>query len=351
MAQRLDVERAALTGDPVTLAEGMADDYFNLSAISVAATGLVAYRTATAKRQLSWFDRSGTARGTVGEPDGNDLRSPRVSSVGRRVVVNRSVEGNPDLWLLDGARTSRWTFDAALDAFPLWSPDGTRIVFSSARTGPFDIYLTLTSSPGLEERIVASSQTKVPFSWSANGGVLLYASFDTQTNTDLWVVPMVGDRSPSVFLKTPFRETYGAFSPNGRWVAYQSNESGRPEIYVRPFAPTGAAGTAVVAAEGQRQVSTAGGIDPVWRADGKELDYLDQAGTMMAAPIIVTEATLELGAPMALFPTRIYGGGVDTQLGWQDNVAPDGRFLINTVLETADAPITLLMNWNPEATK
>ena len=122
---------------------------------------------------------------------------------------------------------------------------------------------------------------------------------------------MVGDRTPSVFLKTPFREAYGAFSPDGRWVAYQSNESGRSEIYVRPFVPPGAAGTGAGAAGGQWQVSTAGGIHPVWRPDGKELYYLNPAGAMMAAPITVTGSTLEPGAPVVLFPTRIVGGGVD----------------------------------------
>ena len=124
---------------------------------------------------------------------------------------------------------------------------------------------------------------------------------------------MVGDRTPSVFLKTPFREAWASFSPDGRWVAYQSNESGRTEIYVRPFVPPGATGAG--AAVGQWQVSTAGGIFPVWRPDGKELYYLNPAGAMMAAPITVTGTTLEPGAPVVLFPTRIVGGGVDGATG------------------------------------
>jgi hypothetical protein len=152
-----------------------------------------------------------------------------------------------------------------------------------------------------------------------------------------------------VVLKTPFREIWGAFSPDGRWVAYESIESGRNDIYVRQFVPPGAAGTAAGAAGSQWQVSTAGGVFPVWRPDGKELYYLNPAGAMMAAPITVTGSTLEPGAPVVLFPTRIYGGGVDAALGRQYDVAPDGRFLINTVLDNAAAPITLLMNWNPEA--
>jgi hypothetical protein len=160
---------------------------------------------------------------------------------------------------------------------------------------------------------------------------------------------MVGDRTPAVFLKTSFREIYGAFSPDGRWVAYQSNESGRAEIYIRRFVPPGAAGTTSTAAGGQWQVSTTGGITPVWRSDGKELYYLNPSGGMMAAPIVVTGGTLAPGAPVMLFPTRIYGGGVDQQLGWQYDVAPDGRFLINTEPDNVVAPITLLQNWQPDA--
>jgi Tol biopolymer transport system component len=336
-------------GEPVTLADGVAvDATFNRSAISVAATGLVAYRTgASSQRQLTWFDRSGTARGTVGDPDAT-VAQPRVSPDGRRVVVERTVQRNTDLWLLDGSRTSRFTFDAAIDRNPVWAPDGTRIVFSSARRGVYDLYQQRTSGAGVEERLLASDQTKVPGSWSADGRFVLYVSLDPQTNSDLWVVPMVGDRTPSVVLKTPFREAYGAFSPDGRWVAYHSNESGRPEIFVRPFVPPGAAGPAT---GGQWQVSTAGGVFPVWRRDGKELYYLNPAGAMMAAPITVTGATLDPGAPVVLFPTRIYGGAADSPIGRQYDVAPDGRFLINTELESAAAPITLLQNWQPEAKK
>jgi hypothetical protein len=148
-----------------------------------------------------------------------------------------------------------------------------------------------------------------------------------------------------VFLKTPFREVYGEFSPDGRFVAYHSNESGRPEIYIRPFVPPGGASTAAAAAGGQWQVSTEGGIMAVWRADGRELYYINPAGAMMAAPIA---GTGEPGAPVMLFPTHIFGGGGDIQQGRQYDVAADGRFLINTTLNAAAAPITLLQNWNPE---
>jgi hypothetical protein len=161
---------------------------------------------------------------------------------------------------------------------------------------------------------------------------------------------MVGDRTPSLFLKTLFREVLGEFSPDGRWVAYQSNESGRDEVYVRPFVPpldpNGAAATAPATAGGQWQVSTGGGIQPAWRRDGKELYYLNPEGAMMAAPI-TTGATLSPGAPVVLFPTRVVGGGADTGTGRQYDVAPDGRFLINTELSGDAAPITLIQHWKP----
>ncbi len=155
VAERLDLAQAALTGAPVTVAD-------EVGTVSVAATGLVAYRAGTgSQRQLTWFDRSGTVRGTVGDPDGNDLQNPKVSPDGRRVVVGRRVQGNSDLWLLDGARMSRFTFDPAPDLSPVWSPDGTQIAFRSNRAASrFDLYRKLTNGTGVEERLVASDQNK-----------------------------------------------------------------------------------------------------------------------------------------------------------------------------------------------
>ena len=308
VAQRLDVAKGALTGEPVTLAEDVAVDTRYRLGVSVATTGLMAYRTgAGSQRQLTWMDRSGTVLGTVGEPD--VYSNPRVSPDGRRVAVQRAVQGNEDIWLLDGARMSKFTFDPALDMRPVWSPDGTRIAFTSTRTGAGDLYQKLTSGAGTEERLVTSDQLKIATSWSRDG-FLLFNSSDAQTNTDLWVVPTAGNRAPSVFLKTSDRDVNGVFSPDGRWVAYMSNLSGRQEIYVRPFADPSAAG-------GQWQVSTTGGAFPVWRHDGQELYYLNPAGAMMAAPIKIIGTTVEPGVPLLLFPTQIVGGGREAQHGRQ----------------------------------
>ena len=162
---------------------------------------------------------------------------------------------------------------------------------------------------------------------------------DPKNGPDLSVLPLDGDRKPFVFLSTRFDERVGQFSPDGHWVAYQSNESGRNEVYVRPFPGPG----------GASPVSTSGGIQPRWRADGKELYYIAPDGTLMAVPITVKGATLEPGVPAVLFRTRIWGGGTNAGSRQQYDVAPDGRFLINvTTADATNAPITVLLNWKPK---
>jgi serine/threonine protein kinase len=351
VAQRLDLERKALTGDPVTVADPVADDYQWLaSAASVSAAGLVAYRTGANRRQLAWFDRSGKALGRFGAPDDQDLNAPRVSPDGHWVAVHHTVQGNTDVWLLDGIRTRRFTFDAARDRGPMWSPDGRRIAFDSFRKGRRDLYQKSFDGAGSDELLLESPQEKFANDWSADGRFLLFGSIDPQTGYDLWVLPMDGDRKPWAFLKTSFNERWGTFSPDGRWVAYMSDETGQMEIYIRSFEGN-AASAAISSAGAQLQVSTAGGVYPRWRPDGQELYYLGPPSQMMAAPIKATGGTLRPGEPVALFRTRIYGGGIDVQQGRQYDVTRDGRFLINMVLDDASAPITLLQNWKPEMKK
>jgi Tol biopolymer transport system component len=347
VAQQLDPARATLVGEPVRVDDEVAVNNFERSAVSVSATGMVAYRIGGAKqRQLAWFNPFGKQLGTVGAADPTWGR-PRVSPDGQRVVVARTLQGNQDLWLLEGSSMSRFTFDAATDDISIWSPDGTRIVFTSTRTGGGDLYEKLASGAGSEMRFVASEEVKTPSSWSRDGRFILFHSTDPQTSSDIWVTA-VGDGfgkpndKAAVLLKTPFREVWGAFSPDGQWVAYMSNEYGPPEIYVRPFSAPGAP-----PAEGLRQVSTAGGIHPVWRPDGRELYYIDPVGALVAAPIAVNGSTLVPGTPTVRFSTRILGGGIDAGQGRQYDIAPDGRFLINTVIDDVDSPITLLQHWRP----
>ena len=185
-------------------------------------------------------------------------------------------------------------------------------------------------------------ENKTPLAWSSDGRFLLYATLDPKTGPDLWALPLVGERKPFPVVQTPFEESAGQFSPDGRWLVYQSNESGRMEIYVRPFPGPG----------DQWAVSTAGGSQPRWRPDGKELFYVAPDARLMAAPIGVApdRQTLEPGTPVPLFSTRLASGSNITG-GFgskaQYMVAPDGRFLMNVAVEGATpSPITVVLNWD-----
>jgi eukaryotic-like serine/threonine-protein kinase len=354
VAQRLDVAKAALTGAPVTLASGVVAG-MGISA-SVSATGLVAYRLAgRSHTQLTWFDRSGAAQGTIGQ---RDMWMPRVSPDGRRVVYVRGTESPSRIWLLDGSRTSPLTSGTNANWSGMWSPDGTRIVFESSRsTDQRELYEKLVNGAVGDERLLLDlgqvKGSERPTSWSPDGRFLLYDSFGPGPGTDLWVLPMTGPPKPFAFLQSSFRKSSAVFSPDGRWVAYESNESGQNEIYVRPFRPPGEKDPDAASASVQWQVSSSGGVAATWRPDGREIFYLDPSGAMMAAPITVSRATLAAGTPVKLFQTRIFGGG-EQSLGRNYDVAPDGRFLIETLdtaLNSAAAPITLIQNWTPDTTK
>jgi Tol biopolymer transport system component len=346
LAQRLDADKAALVGEPITLTEGM-------GVVSASSTGLLAFRSGLAEgaNQLEWRTRSGGELGVVGTPDPS-YTAPRVSPDGRRVAVSRGTQGSPDLWMLEGERSTRATFDAKTTGYPVWSPDGTRLVFTSLKTGISDLYIAQANG-GEEARVLLrNDQTKYASSWSADGRYLLYFSTGPGTGVDLWVMPMTGDRKPWPFLRTPFFEVWGQFSPDMKWVAYQSNESGHYEVYVRPFTVPGADGATPAASSGKWQVSTAGGISPMWSADGRELYFVNRAGEMTAVPIGANGTSLVQGAPVRLFKSRILGGGEDLQWGRQYDVTSDGRFLINAVIGSdVVTPITLIQNWNPDPRK
>jgi Tol biopolymer transport system component len=295
------------------------------------------------RRQLTWVDREGIARGTVGPPDENALNSPELAPNGN-VAVGRTVQGNTDVWLIDNGRNvfERFTLDPALDANPQWSPDGTRVVFSSTRNGRSSLFEKAASRAGDDRLLLASGESMIPLDWSVDGQWLLFGTRHPKTGLDLWAAPMAPDRKPVLVLRTEFDETAGQFSPDGRWVTYQSNESKPVQIYIQPFPGPGST----------RQVTTAGGTQPRWRPDGKELSYVGLDGRLMAVPIAVgADRHLEAGAAVALFRTQlatgasINSGGTGSKA--QYAVAPDGRFLMNMTLEAATAPpITVVLNWD-----
>jgi eukaryotic-like serine/threonine-protein kinase len=339
VAQAFDAERGTFTGDRITVADPVAfDGAFNLGGFSVSPAGPIAYRAGGSQRRLlTWFGRDGKPMGTAGELDEGAPQFPELSADGRRLADSRFVQSNSDVWLTDltrGGRT-RFTFDAALDSISLWSPDGKWIAFRSNRKGAYDLYLKASTGAGDEELILQSTHNKAPLSWSADGRYLLYWDLDPKTNYDLWILPMTGERKPSRWLSTPFAESNGQFSPDGRWVAYQSNESGSFEIYVQPFP----------AASAKWQISTNGGTMPRWGSDGKELFFIGSDARLMAAAVTTSGAMLEAAPPVALFQTRIVGGPGQVNKH-QYAVGSDGRFLIVEPAEASGTtPIMLILNW------
>ena len=328
------------------MAEQVAFDAVTNGAGFSATSGIVAYRAgaaAGAVRQLTWLDRSGKSVGTVGATDTAGLVSVEVSPDGRRVAVERRANGNQDVWLIDAVRgvPTRFTFDAAIDLWPLWSPDGSRIAFASNRRGVYNLYWKLSSGAGADELLVESDQAQGPTDWSSDGHFILLNRLNPQTSWDLWVLPVSGGKKPFPFLTTPFQELNGQFSPGGNWIAYQSNESGRFEIYVQSFPGPG----------GKFQISSNGGAQPRWNKNGKEIFYVSLDSKMMAVPVKFPPdgQSLEIGTPAALFPVRIAGGPLPGRNRQQYAVSADGqRFLVNLVAgEGTTSPITVILNWHP----
>ena len=343
MAQPFNVESLELTGDAVPIAERViiGGQTGTAGGFSVSETGALAYQTGSAGvggqaalAQLVWFDRSGKQIGVLGDrARSGDLE---LAPDGRRVAVSLfdPVQRARDIWLFDIARglRTRFTFDAAEEFGSVWSPDGSRIVFNSRRKGHLDLYQKASSGAAAEEELLADDFDKSPVDWSPDGRFILFAVTAPKTGSDLWILPLFGDRKPLPFLQTPFNESPGQFSPDGRWIAYSSSESGRYEVYVTPFPGPG----------GKWQVSTAGGDWLRWRRDGKEIFYVAPGGRLMAAAVNGGASAFEVGDVRPLFDPR---GAAPNQ--WMYDISPDGqRFLVNTLAEEAgSAPITLVVNW------
>jgi len=352
MAHPFDAGALRFTGDAFPLAEGVeaagAEGPAGYAAFSVASDGVLAYRadgsdTSEWKDQLTWFDRGGKRLATVG-PQGQ-FDEPALSPDGKRVALD--APGQPgkanNIWMLELSRAvvSRVTFRPTNETAAQWSPDGNRLAFATNfanRFGLHDLYVkSLTGASG-EEELVKSDHDKFPDDWSRDGQWLIYEEQDPKTKYDLWLLPMSGDRKPQPFLVTPFNENHASISPDGRWVAYASDETGRAEIYVRSFPQPGE----------KWQVSATGGDQPAWRRDGKELFYIASDKKLLAASVRLN-GTFEASAPKALFALPIR----TTPLTGSKNQyvpSPDGqRFLVVSLLEeTSRPPITVVLNWTSE---
>jgi Tol biopolymer transport system component len=328
VAQRIDLQTWELTGEPMTVARQVAVDLGNgLTAVAAASAGTIGYRAQPAQRQLAWIDRTGARVASLGDADTAQPGNVQVAPDGRAVALSRTINGNTDIWLMDATRATRrrFTLDASLDTGPLWSPDGSRVVFASdRRAGNLDLYEKPTNAAEGERVLLESAQDKFPNDWSPDGRFILYRSTDPTTRNDLWALPLFGDQKPLPVAETRGSETFGQFSRDGRWVAYQSDESGRPEIYVQPFPGPGA----------KIQISSDGGSAPEWRADGRELFFVSE-DRLMAVSLADKGTVVEPGTPTALFPVP-EGPHVPS--------ADGQRFLVLAIVEEA-SPITILLNW------
>ncbi len=346
LAQPFDASTQKLTGEPFVVADKVAVSNQGKGIFSVSDNGILVFNSSSdLNYQLNWVDRTGKPLEPVGAPVPSRLDSPRLSPDGKQVAVVRedAQTKTSDIYVIDLARgvSSRLTFDPDEDRFPIWSRDGSHIAWQAYRDGAWQIYQKLASGIGPEELLLKSEARIIPDSWSPDGRYLIYTRGDPKTKSDLWVLPLTGEHKPFLFLQTPFEERGGRLSPDGRWIAYESDDQGRYEISVQPFPASG----------GKWQISMTGGIHPRWRADGKELYYISNDNKLMAVEV-KSGSGFEAGMPKMLFDLallRVSNGPFSS--GY--SVSADGqRFLFVTQgQEVANLQYTVVVNWQAEAKK
>ena len=335
IAQPFDEKRLEIAGDASALAE-------QVQFFSASQTGAVlAYWAGATENlpQLMWFDRSGNGIGKLGDPvhQFNIRLSPDGTKVAAE-IYNRQVGDiyfESDIWLYDVSRgvKSRLTSGPGSARSPCWSHDGKQIIFSSDRKGQYDLYEKTVDGGGNEELVFESEIAKYCQSWLPDGKFLVFmtVSNESSTNTDIWTLPLFGDRKAVPYLQTEFHEYSGRVSPDGNWIAYTSDESGRNEVYVRPFRGSG----------GKLLVSASGGSTPVWRRDGKEIFYLGANRELMAARVSQNGSMLGIDVARPLFQTH-----TESFLPSYDASADGRRFVIVTSTpQKLASPITVVINW------
>jgi Tol biopolymer transport system component len=346
-AQQLDPATWTIDGAAVPLADGVMFDVMGAAAISASSTGAILYRPggANRQRQLTWFDRSGKPLGHASAVDAASPLNPVLSPDGRQVAINRTIDGNTDIWLLDLSRDvlTRFTTDPTPEIFPIWSPNGQRLAYGATDLksgGGFNLAVKSLAQTGAAETLLDEIDTGVPVDWSRDGRHILYrkiavlATREPGVGSDLWAAPVDSGQPPFAITTTPFDERTGQFSPDSAWVALESNESGRFEIYLQAF-PKPSAKTIV---------SKGGGLQPRWSPDGKEIFYIATDGGLMSVALRFSQdgKSVDPAAPVSLFHSRVGSGGSNPDYA----ITPDGqRFLMNTFVEQTAQPITMILNW------
>jgi Tol biopolymer transport system component/predicted Ser/Thr protein kinase len=347
VARPFSTSKLKFTGEPFPVAEKVFAQA-QLAHFSTSQNGALAYMPGAGitSSTLTWTDLTGKELGKVGEPGAyHDMAlSPDGTRLAVGVVDARA--NSDDLWVYDLKRNvaSRLTFDPGNEIWPVWSPDGTHVAYATDKGGSFAVVQRLASGAGEEESIYEEKGANIgPGSWSRDGRFLACAKFVPGSAPDIIVIPMTGERKPIVFLATSFAEQRPAFSPDGRWLAYMSDESGRPEVYVQAFPPSG----------GKWQISTNGGRAPAWRGDGREIFFhMDGAGTgdvLMSVPV-TSGVAFEAGIPKRLFERTLDWSGIRRNR-WL--VTPDGQRLLLNAASGASGPtgFNVVLDWTAELAK
>jgi len=344
LARPFETSRLEFSGEPSSISDKVGNDLVFTSnfAFSVSDNGVLVLDPGLERQrhQYRWMDRRGQPINSMTMEAGSSC--PWLSPDEKRFIADRidSLTGASHLWLCDlsGSKPERFTFDQASDLSPLWAPDGSRIVWTSNRDGATNLYQKAASGAGEETLLWKSEYLKATTDWSRDGRFIIYRQTGPKTKEDIWALPVTGNgvKEPIPLIRTEYSETAGTLSPDGRWLAYTSNETGQYEIYVQRFPDGG----------GKRQVSNGGGIGPRWRRDGRELFYYarnGEGGKLMAARVKSGES-LEMGAVASLFE---FIGGTQIVGSAPYDVTGDGqRFLINELVETKpNAPLTVVFNW------
>jgi serine/threonine protein kinase/Tol biopolymer transport system component len=350
IAQGFDADKLELKGDAFPVAEQtVRNPIIGRAMFSVSENGVLVFRAGGINNnQLIWFDRTGKQLGALTPPGG--YNAPAISPDEKRVAVSRvdlQTGAAADIWVIDLERGTqiRLTTDPASDTYPAWSPAGDRVTFLSARNGATSIYQKSLNGGAVEEPLVSSADLKYNPMWSPDGQSIIYSQLSAKTNVDLYILSVSGDRKPTAFLQTNFIEAQGRFSPNGRWIAYVSNETGQFEVYVESFPTTGT----------KLAISIGGGSQPQWRADGRELYYYSPDRKLIAVEVNGDGPVFKVGVARPLFEIRVVGAGIDQSFPGNGYYSPtrDGkRFLVPSLPETPERQqINLIVNWTADFKK